>query len=250
MTERNSFDRAEKVGLLMASLFSLYLTYYSRDSFPFEWLQKTEDLEVCCRETSSEKVAFPMSPELLKAINKCERVTAPGKCQQGLPGVGIMIDSYIRIKGVQIFQLRHNHWSCIVRDHSSAFDATQQGNSRDYLLRSELLAVTSIFFHQMNEMVWLPEEDWYMAKPIYKEEFLTATVVTFIYGKVRIVQATCNPSETYPTLSLTLRAICSLGKDNYDKKEAFNVLKWIFCPPEPAKELAMRGKSRSSYGQA
>ncbi|QSS51915.1 hypothetical protein I7I53_07373 [Histoplasma capsulatum var. duboisii H88] len=161
-----------------------------------------------------------------------------------------MIDSYIRIKGVQIFQLRHNHWSCIVRDHSSAFDATQQGNSRDYLLRSELLAVTSIFFHQMNEMVWLPEEDWYMAKPIYKEEFLTATVVTFIYGKVRIVQATCNPSETYPTLSLTLRAICSLGKDNYDKKEAFNVLKWIFCPPEPAKELAMRGKSRSSYGQA
>ncbi|EER45712.1 conserved hypothetical protein [Histoplasma capsulatum H143] len=195
MTERNSFDRAEKVGLLMASLFSLYLTYYSRDSFPFEWLQKTEDLEVCCRETSSEKVAFPMSPELLKAINKCGRVTAPGKCQKGLPGnwgfagfmktaahqlgVGIMIDSYIRIKGVQIFQLRHNHWSCIVRDHSSAFDATQQGNSRDYLLRSELLAVTSIFFHQMNEMVWLPEEDWYMAKPIYKEEFLTATVVTF-----------------------------------------------------------------------
>lgn len=127
----------------------------------------------------------------------------------------------------------------------------------------------------MNEMVWLPEEDRYMAKPIYKEGLLTAcsslhflpiicihgsvpmltmpvkaTVVTFIYGKVRIVQATCNPSETYPTLSLTLRAICSLGKDNYNKKVAFNVLKWIFCPSEPAKELAMRGKSRSSYRQA
>ncbi|OJD10851.1 hypothetical protein ACJ73_09676 [Blastomyces percursus] len=72
-----------------------------------------------------------------------------------------------------------------------------------------------------------------MPKPLYKEGFLTictnaehntppakATVVTFIYGKVRIVQATCNPSEAHPTLNLMLRAIYSLGRDNYDKKVA------------------------------
>ncbi|KGM92094.1 uncharacterized protein PADG_11624 [Paracoccidioides brasiliensis Pb18] len=77
----------------------------------------------------------------------------------------------------------------------------------------------------MNEMVWLPEEDWYMLKLIYKEDFLTATVVTFICGKVRIVQVTCSPSEKYPTLTLTLRAMDSLGENHYDKEVAFDVLK-------------------------
>ncbi|KMU92718.1 hypothetical protein CIHG_10504 [Coccidioides immitis H538.4] len=113
-----------------------------------------------------------------------------------------------------------------------------------------------------------------MAKPIYKEGFLAvcsrslflllslhllpiirihrivrilrvpakATIVTFVYGKVRIVQATCDPSETNPMFTLTLRAVYDLGKDNYDRKVAFDILKWIFCPPEPAKELAIRGK--------
>lgn len=69
-----------------------------------------------------------------------------------------------------------------------------------------------------------------------------ATVVTFICGKVRIVQATCNPSEKYPTLNLTLRAIYNLGAENYDQKVAFDILKWILSPPEPARELAVRGK--------
>ncbi|EEH41302.2 hypothetical protein PAAG_03588 [Paracoccidioides lutzii Pb01] len=91
-------------------------------------------------------------------------------------------------------------------------------------------------------MVWLPEKGLYMPKPIYKEGFLAATIVTFIYGKVRIVQATCNPSETNPTLTSMLRAIHNLGKDNYDKEVAFDILKRIFCPSEPAGELAMRGK--------
>ncbi|OJD15176.1 hypothetical protein AJ78_04539 [Emergomyces pasteurianus Ep9510] len=82
----------------------------------------------------------------------------------------------------------------------------------------------------MNQMVWLPEEHWYMAKPKYKEGSLTATVVTFVKGKVRVVQAACNPSETHPTLTLTLSATYNLGKDNYDKKVAFDILKWIFSP--------------------
>ena len=66
------------------------------------------------------------------------------------------------------------------------------------------------------------------------------TIVTIVCAKVRIVQATCNPSETYPTLTLTLRAIYGLGEKTYDKNVAFDVLKWILSPPEPAKELAVR----------
>lgn len=68
--------------------------------------------------------------------------------------------------------------------------------------------------------------------------------MTFIPGKVRIVQATCNPSETYQTINLTLRAIYTLSKHTYDKNVASDVLKWILSPPEPepVKELAVRRK--------
>lgn len=71
---------------------------------------------------------------------------------------------------------------------------------------------------------------------------LKVTVVTFTCAKVRVVQATCDPSEKYPTLAVTLRAIYNLGHDNYDKTVAFDVMKWILTPPEPAKQLAVRGK--------
>ncbi|KAL2388186.1 hypothetical protein RJ035_003510 [Blastomyces gilchristii] len=275
-SERKPCYCPEQVGWLMAGLFHLYISY-SSDLFPFSWLQKTEDLKVRCRDSIREKTTFSISPELLQAIHKCERVTAPEKTL-GLPsdwgfsgfmktaahqvldevpftkaeefqgplfrrlGIGIIINSHPRIKGEQIFYLHHNHWSCMIRDRSSTVNTKLQENSRDYLLKSELLAVTSIFYRQMNEMVWLSEENRYMAKPIYKEGFLAATIVTFIYGKVRIVQATCDPSETNPMLTLTLRAVYDLGKDNYDRKVAFDILKWIFCPPEPAKELAIRRK--------
>ncbi|EER26850.1 hypothetical protein CPC735_010270 [Coccidioides posadasii C735 delta SOWgp] len=136
-SERDSFDSPEKVGWLMAALFRLYLSY-SSGSFRFGWLQKTVDLKVRCRDTTSDKAVFPISSDLLKAIHKCERVTAPEK-SRGLPsdwgfsgfmktaahqvldevpftqseefhgplfrwlGVGIMINSYPAIKGVQIF---------------------------------------------------------------------------------------------------------------------------------------------------
>ena len=82
-SERYPFDRPEKVGWLMADLFPLYLSY-SPDSFPFVCLQKSEVLEVRCRKTTDDKVVFTISSELLKAIHKCERVTAPEKAR-GLP---------------------------------------------------------------------------------------------------------------------------------------------------------------------
>lgn len=60
----------------------------------------------------------------------------------------------------------------MIRDHSSAFDPKQEEGRRDYLLRSEILAITSIFYRQMHEMVWLPAKDRYKAKLVYKEGLL------------------------------------------------------------------------------
>lgn len=97
-------------------------------------------------------------------------------------GIGIISDSHPRIKGEQIFYLRHNHWSCMIRDRSITAGTELQENRKDYLLKSELLAVTSIFYRQMNEMVWLPEENRYMPKPIYKEGFLVVCLPSLFFS--------------------------------------------------------------------
>ncbi|KAK2802127.1 hypothetical protein FQN50_007491 [Emmonsiellopsis sp. PD_5] len=96
----------------------------------------------------------------------------------------------------------------------------------------------------MNEVVWIWEKDDYGARLRYKDGPLTATLVTFIPGKVRMVQATCNPSDKLPKLVFKLRAVYNLSKDTYDKNAAYNVMQWILSPPEaqPAKDLAIRGK--------
>ncbi|KAK2865469.1 hypothetical protein FQN49_003536 [Arthroderma sp. PD_2] len=272
--ERFAFDSPVKVSLFMAHLFRLYLSY-KPDSFPFEWLQKTTELEVRCRDTTGEKITVSTSPELLKAIRNCERVNFPNK-RGRLPsdwgfsgfmnaavhqvldevpftkanefsgplfsklGAGIIFDLSTRIVGVRVLYLRDNHWSCMMRDWT--YDSQQDENSTDYLLKSETLAVTSIFCRQMNEMIWNPDRERYKARPRYKGGLLTATVVTFICGQVRIVQATLNPSETYPTFSYTLRTMYNLNHDNYDKEAAYDVLKWILSPPDAPMELAVREK--------
>ncbi|KMP01298.1 hypothetical protein CIHG_01588 [Coccidioides immitis H538.4] len=142
------------------------------------------------------------------------------------------------IKGVQVLCPHQNHWTFIVRDHSCAHDMGQKGDR--YILKGELLATTSIFYHQMNKMVWLPDKDRYTAKLRYQGGLLTATIVTFTHGKVRIVQATIKPSEKHPTLNLILRAIYTLNNANYDKKVAFDVLKWILDPPQAEPETEFK----------
>lgn len=43
--------------------------------------QETEELGVCCRDITGEKVAFPTSSELLKAIHSYKRVNALEKAR-------------------------------------------------------------------------------------------------------------------------------------------------------------------------
>lgn len=82
-------------------------------------------------------------------------------------------DGYSRFKGFQIYYLQPNHWSCILRDHSCETDSRQQENKEDYFLRSELLAIFSILFRQMNELVWVPNRNQHSVKLKYKEGSLT-----------------------------------------------------------------------------
>lgn len=75
------FERPREVGWLMADLFDLYCSYQP-DSFTFEWLRKTTDLEVRCKDTAEGKVDFPTSPALLDAIHSCKAISFPETARQ------------------------------------------------------------------------------------------------------------------------------------------------------------------------
>ncbi|EFR04550.1 hypothetical protein MGYG_07555 [Nannizzia gypsea CBS 118893] len=231
--------------------------------------QKTEDLEVKCIDGTRDKVNFPTTPELLKAIGKCERVTYPEK-RLGLPSNGgfsgfietgvfqvfkefpvvkyselhgpvfskirdLLYQSYPRMMGQRIYYVETNHWVCITVDLTGGVDPKQsQDDPKSYLLRSELLEVFSIFYCQMNEMTWNSRIEKYKPTFRYKEGFLMATVMTFMYGKVRVIQASLKPSETYPVLTFTLRGIYDLNAEKYDKEVAYTLIQWILSPPKPA----------------
>ncbi|KAK2757190.1 hypothetical protein FQN54_004704 [Arachnomyces sp. PD_36] len=270
------FKGPREVGWLLADLFGLYWSY-NADSFLFEWLQNTIDLQVCCNDSTLEKIKFPTSKALLEVIRECPKLCFPENTFRGIPtdfgftgfmdnamdevsekvditqpelfhgplldilNAGIVVDCHRRILGNQFFQYSPDHWLCTLRDHSSPHDPRQaEGNRKDYFLKSELMGITAMMYRQMNEMVWIPKENNYRARMRYKGGLLTVTTVTFIPGKVRVVQATCRPSDPLPTLTLTLRAIYTLGTDTYNKNTAFEVLQWILSPPDappPANEL-------------
>ncbi|KAM5434762.1 hypothetical protein MferCBS31731_006534 [Microsporum ferrugineum] len=263
--EKVPFSSPASVSLCMASFFRGYMSY-APNSFSFEWLERTPDLEVKCKDFTGEKFAFSTSPELLKAIRSCQRINDPDEggwlpsdwgfsgfltnaahqavdkvlCTKyadfdgplfGTLGASITIESNPRIKGVQLFYLKDNHWSCVMRDWTCYSE--EQVDRKDHIRKSELLAATSIFCRQMNVMTWDPDRKRYKAKSRYRGGILTATIVTCICAQVRIVQATLNPSEKYPTLTYTLRAIYDLNKKNYDKEAAFTAVQWILSPPDP-----------------
>lgn len=73
-----AFERPECLGWYLIPLFKLYISY-APDSFPCDWLEKTEDIKVKCIDSTGDKVEFPTPPELLKAIRKCEKVNHPEK---------------------------------------------------------------------------------------------------------------------------------------------------------------------------
>ncbi|KAK2737032.1 hypothetical protein FQN57_000481 [Myotisia sp. PD_48] len=69
------FESPRHVGWLMGNLFMDYSTYQP-DSFTFEWLCRTEDLEVVCRDSTREPVDLT-SDALLKAIHNCKIISTP-----------------------------------------------------------------------------------------------------------------------------------------------------------------------------
>ncbi|EEP76792.1 predicted protein [Uncinocarpus reesii 1704] len=216
------FDSPRKVGWEMARLFERYWAS-KPDYFTFEWLQDSnERIEFCCKNATEEEVDFTTSPALLEAIHSCQELSS-GELPSdfGFTGftkiavhevgskvevtedqefmgplfwklrVGLIVDHHRRIYGPCYFEHRPDHWSCIMRDQSPHDEV--QSNSRNYSLKSEIVAVAAIMYRQMNEIIQFVGKEEAYARLRYESGPLTVTVVTFTPGKVRVVQAICSP---------------------------------------------------------
>ncbi|OJD26563.1 hypothetical protein ACJ73_02053 [Blastomyces percursus] len=256
---------------LMPELFRSYLKYKS-DLLRFDWLQKTTDLNVVCRNSTTEE-AFFQTPEALE--NAIQRYTMfddpaghglsllephndcwgswmrsaledlhPGERPVGGPLLdvlkeGLVMGSCRYIKGYTLFRNRPNHWTYLLRDQSPLEPQFRDGEN--YIMRSEILAIVAIFYNQMNTLDFDVYKRTYVDRMfIYKGGSLTATIVTTMAGKVRVVQASCNPADEYPTLTYTLHGFWDLSMSTYNKTTAQKVVKWLLCPPDPAQTIPLR----------
>lgn len=70
------FSSPQEFSELMAGFFGLFSSY-EPDSFPFEWLQKFSDVQVICKNRTSDRIGFPTSAALQKAIENCEKINHP-----------------------------------------------------------------------------------------------------------------------------------------------------------------------------
>ncbi|KAK2808589.1 hypothetical protein FQN50_004621 [Emmonsiellopsis sp. PD_5] len=173
------------------------------------------------------------------------------------------------IHGYSLYEYRPDHWVFTIRDFSISKLQDSSTNTKDFLLRSEILTVVALFYRQMNEIPW-DYKNHRDGKPVlrYQGGSLTATVVTFLVGKVRVVQATCNPSEKLPTLVFTLRGLYDLSMSCYNKDTVCGIVNrsnawldlgryarevmgsWQYLEREEEGELLQEAKEKGATGVA
>ncbi|KAK2793690.1 hypothetical protein FQN52_000642 [Onygenales sp. PD_12] len=279
------FKDAQELSDLMLDFFR-YFSSSHLHSFPFEWLCRMGDVQVVCQDCRANSVSFPISPALQNVIENCEYINSPrktwlasssansswaGYVQTALSKVGrevkithmdlftgplferfrhgYIMNTYTIIRRYHLFQHQPDHWTCVMHDRSASFDEGQHG-SRDYLLRTELLASTAVFYRQMNVATYEEDTDGFSVKLKDKQGPLAATIVTFCPGKVRVVQAMCNPADPSTKLTFHLMVDEVFSTHDYKRETGHKVLKWILSPPglkqtEKTKKSAVPSKESS-----
>ncbi|KAK2812010.1 hypothetical protein FQN50_001718 [Emmonsiellopsis sp. PD_5] len=265
-------SEAQKFSDLMPKLFDQYWDCRSNTSSFSDFTKNTTDLKVVCKDATAQKVDFTTPSALETAIQNSTRINSPSDADPwGAPtddswtvwmdmtiddlikgtdisrggqelvgrlfyqlGRGLVVNDCRHVLGHRLFQHHADHWTFMIRDRSPLKD----DNGKDYLLRSEILGITSILYRQMNEQ----HQEYTQPRLTYQHGKLTATIITFMIGKVRVVQATCNPSDQNPTMTCTLRGSYDLRMSCYNKSSVHEIVKWILCPPGPSQGLSLRPK--------
>ena len=76
-------------------------------------------------------------------------------------GLVRVVDYRLYIFGFNLFRHRPDHWAYSIQDYSVSKEELQleNNNGKNLLLRGEILAVATLFYHQMNEFRWDPSKE-------------------------------------------------------------------------------------------
>lgn len=96
------FLDAQEFSDLMPELFHIYLSYQP-DTFSFDFLQRTADLKIICKDTTTENVAFVTPFALENAIQNSASINSPDTSQY--PGGPPVDDSWTGWMGITIDRL-------------------------------------------------------------------------------------------------------------------------------------------------
>ncbi|KAL2179615.1 uncharacterized protein P884DRAFT_328121 [Thermothelomyces heterothallicus CBS 202.75] len=149
-----------------------------------------------------------------------------------LAGPNIHESGHISWAGEAIIEHAATHWGCILADQTAPVDPRLNRSREDkYLLRSELLACACLMRLEINDTLWEDEfKGWRLR---VGNSLIKSTVVSFEDTRVRVIQASYDPSSPTPALVVTLRGSYTLDTGaiaTCSKATVWAILWWILNP--------------------
>ncbi|KAH6630772.1 hypothetical protein B0J18DRAFT_111708 [Chaetomium sp. MPI-SDFR-AT-0129] len=157
-----------------------------------------------------------------------------------LAGPSFHESSHISWAGETMIEHTATHWGCMFADQTAPVDARpNRGPADKYVLRSELLACACLMRLQINETL-LDGYEFTGWKLRVGNSIVKSTVICFEDTRVRVIQASYDPSSPSPALVFTLRGSYPLpagGVATCSKDTVWPILWWILNPGGPSDSL-------------
>ncbi|KAK4236349.1 hypothetical protein C8A03DRAFT_17003, partial [Achaetomium macrosporum] len=153
-----------------------------------------------------------------------------------LAGPNFHESGHISWAGEAIIEHAATHWDCILADQTAPVDPRPNRSQADkYLLRSELLACACLMRLEINDTLWGGEFRGRRLR--VGNSPVKNTVVSFEDTRVRVIQASYDPSSPTPALVFTLRGSYTLDAGataTCSKDTVWAILWWIVNPDGPS----------------
>jgi len=136
---------------------------------------------------------------------------------------------------------RPGHWTCIMSDEYADED---ESITSPCILRSEMLGCLALLCRQMNKQYVRDAAEQFEGWELdIQDGPVRVTAITFTGTRVRVVQATCIPRASSPTVHFTYRGtfFIGMGLATWDVGVARNIIRWMMWPEEPPLPPAEEG---------
>ncbi|KAK4139130.1 uncharacterized protein C8A04DRAFT_40967 [Dichotomopilus funicola] len=220
------------------------------DSIPICPRPSREALEACHVTVNSPRCpsAFAWAAVFCRAAHsalKDQQATAPLLCgrdprEDCLAGPSFHESGHISWAGETMIEHTATNWGCMLADQTAPVDARpNRGPADKYVLRSELLACVCPMRLQINET---PVDGYEFTgwKLRVGNSIVKSTVICFEDTRVRVIQASYDPSLATPALVATLRGsypLPAVPVATCSKDTVWPILWWILNPDGPSDSL-------------